>query len=113
MAAMPKPTTQGAKATVLLGSQWGDEGKGAFFFPFDRKERIGIDQLSLTCFLLDLVISTGKLADVLSAEMDVCARCAGGNNAGHTIVVNMGPDKVKTKFDFHLLPSGEFPFLLK
>lgn len=50
---------------------------------------------------------TGKLADILSGEMDVCARCAGGNNAGHTIVVNMGPEKVKTKFDFHLLPSGE------
>lgn len=49
----------------------------------------------------------GKLADILSQEMDVCARCAGGNNAGHTIVVNMGPEKVKTKFDFHLLPSGE------
>jgi len=30
----------------------------------------------------------------------VCARFAGGNNAGHTIVVG------KTKFDFHLLPSG-------
>jgi hypothetical protein len=28
MAAMPKPTDKGAKATVLLGSQWGDEGKG-------------------------------------------------------------------------------------
>lgn len=52
-------------------------------------------------------IFTGKLADLLSTEMDVCARCAGGNNAGHTIVVNMGPDKVKTKFDFHMLPSGE------
>lgn len=39
--------------------------------------------------------------------MDVCARCAGGNNAGHTIVANVGPEKVKTKFDFHLLPSGE------
>lgn len=36
----------------------------------------------------------------------MCARCAGGNNAGHTIVANVGPDKVKTKFDFHLLPSG-------
>lgn len=36
----------------------------------------------------------------------MCARCAGGNNAGHTIVVNMGPEKIKTKFDFHLLPSG-------
>lgn len=28
MAAMPKPTAGGAKATVLLGAQWGDEGKG-------------------------------------------------------------------------------------
>jgi len=32
MAAMPKPTSQGAKATVLLGSQWGDEGKGGYNF---------------------------------------------------------------------------------
>ena len=62
--------------TVVLGSQWGDEGKG-------------------------------KLVDILSAEFDVCARCAGGNNAGHTIVVPMGPEKVPTTFAFHLLPSGE------
>ncbi|KAH9272867.1 adenylosuccinate synthetase [Batrachochytrium salamandrivorans] len=55
--------------TVVLGSQWGDEGKG-------------------------------KLVDVLAQDIDVCARCQGGNNAGHTIVVN------GTKFDFHLLPSG-------
>lgn len=61
--------------TVVLGSQWGDEGKG-------------------------------KLVDILSAEMDVCARCAGGNNAGHTIVVPMGVDKVEKKLAFHLLPSG-------
>ncbi|KIK41418.1 hypothetical protein CY34DRAFT_13050 [Suillus luteus UH-Slu-Lm8-n1] len=61
--------------TVVLGSQWGDEGKG-------------------------------KLVDILSAEFDVCARCAGGNNAGHTIVVPIGPEKVKTTFAFHLLPSG-------
>ena len=61
--------------TIVLGSQWGDEGKG-------------------------------KLVDILSAEMDVCARCAGGNNAGHTIVVPVGPDGVKTTFAFHLLPSG-------
>ncbi|EST08078.1 Adenylosuccinate synthetase [Kalmanozyma brasiliensis GHG001] len=75
MAAMPKPSDSktGGKATVLLGSQWGDEGKG-------------------------------KLADVLSGQMDVCARCAGGNNAGHTIVADV--NGVKTKFDFHLLPSG-------
>ncbi|KAI0050870.1 Adenylosuccinate synthetase [Auriscalpium vulgare] len=61
--------------TVVLGAQWGDEGKG-------------------------------KLVDILSAEVDICARCAGGNNAGHTIVVPIGPDKVKTTFAFHLLPSG-------
>lgn len=56
-------------ATVVLGSQWGDEGKG-------------------------------KLVDILCDDIDVCARCAGGNNAGHTIVVG------KTKYDFHMLPSG-------
>ena len=49
----------------------------------------------------------GKLVDILASEIDVCARCAGGNNAGHTIVVPVGPDKVKTMFDFHLLPSGQ------
>ncbi|RCK62977.1 Adenylosuccinate synthetase [Candida viswanathii] len=54
---------------VVLGSQWGDEGKG-------------------------------KLVDLLCDNIDVCARCAGGNNAGHTIVVG------KTKYDFHMLPSG-------
>ncbi|KAG6371939.1 Adenylosuccinate synthetase [Boletus reticuloceps] len=61
--------------TVVLGTQWGDEGKG-------------------------------KLVDILSAQVDVCARCAGGNNAGHTIVVPIGPDKTPTTFSFHLLPSG-------
>ncbi|KAF8126056.1 Adenylosuccinate synthetase [Boletus edulis] len=61
--------------TVVLGTQWGDEGKG-------------------------------KLVDILSAQVDVCARCAGGNNAGHTIVVPIGPNKTPTTFSFHLLPSG-------
>ncbi|ODV63229.1 adenylosuccinate synthase [Ascoidea rubescens DSM 1968] len=56
-------------ANVVLGSQWGDEGKG-------------------------------KLVDILCNEIDVCCRCAGGNNAGHTIVVN------NIKYDFHMLPSG-------
>jgi adenylosuccinate synthase len=46
--------------------------------------------------------------DILAAEADVCARCAGGNNAGHTIVATIGPNNVKTTFDFHLLPSGLF-----
>lgn len=55
--------------SVVLGAQWGDEGKG-------------------------------KLVDVLAEKADLCCRCQGGNNAGHTIVVN------GTKFDFHLLPSG-------
>ncbi|ODQ79125.1 hypothetical protein BABINDRAFT_37920 [Babjeviella inositovora NRRL Y-12698] len=54
---------------VVLGSQWGDEGKG-------------------------------KLVDILCEDIDVCARCQGGNNAGHTIVVGT------TKYDFHMLPSG-------
>jgi adenylosuccinate synthase len=61
--------------TVVLGSQWGDEGKG-------------------------------KLVDILAQEADVCCRCAGGNNAGHTIVVP-GADGKKVTYDFHLLPSGE------
>lgn len=63
--------------SVVLGAQWGDEGKG-------------------------------KLVDILAADADVCARCAGGNNAGHTIVVPVGPDKVPTTYAFHLLPSGMY-----
>ncbi|GAA95263.1 uncharacterized protein L969DRAFT_45039 [Mixia osmundae IAM 14324] len=66
------------KVRVVIGAQWGDEGKG-------------------------------KLADILAADSDICARCAGGNNAGHTIVVDMpqpNGEKKKTMFDFHLLPSG-------
>lgn len=43
---------------VVLGAQWGDEGKG-------------------------------KLVDILSAEYDICARVAGGSNAGHTIIVDV------------------------
>lgn len=42
----------------------------------------------------------GKLVDLLCDDIDVCARCQGGNNAGHTIVVG------KVKYDFHMLPSG-------
>jgi len=57
------------KVSIVLGGQWGDEGKG-------------------------------KLVDALAQDVDVVARCQGGNNAGHTIVVN------GKKFDFHMLPSG-------
>jgi adenylosuccinate synthase len=53
---------------VVLGAQWGDEGKG-------------------------------KLVDILAADYDICARVAGGSNAGHTIVVG------GKKYKFHLVPS--------
>eukprot|EP01102_Stenamoeba_stenopodia_P022710 TRINITY_DN9566_c0_g1_i1.p1 TRINITY_DN9566_c0_g1~~TRINITY_DN9566_c0_g1_i1.p1 ORF type:complete len:434 (-),score=109.72 TRINITY_DN9566_c0_g1_i1:127-1428(-) len=57
------------KVSVILGSQWGDEGKG-------------------------------KLVDLLASDFDLVARCAGGANAGHTIVVN------GIKYALHLVPSG-------
>ncbi|KAH7162398.1 Adenylosuccinate synthetase [Dactylonectria estremocensis] len=55
--------------TVILGSQWGDEGKG-------------------------------KLTDILAPDAQLCARAAGGHNAGHSIVAN------GVSYSFHLLPSG-------
>ena len=70
------PDSGPAGALVVLGSQWGDEGKG-------------------------------KLVDILAADADICCRCAGGNNAGHTIVVPASEGKEKVMYDFHLLPSGE------
>ncbi len=42
----------------------------------------------------------GKVVDVLAAEADLVARFAGGNNAGHTLVVE--GKKIVT----HLVPSG-------
>ncbi|XP_025190970.1 adenylosuccinate synthetase isoform X1 [Melanaphis sacchari] len=57
------------KVTVVLGAQWGDEGKG-------------------------------KVVDMLATDADLVCRCQGGNNAGHTVVVD------NKEFDFHLLPSG-------
>ncbi|TRY96271.1 hypothetical protein DNTS_001503 [Danionella cerebrum] len=59
----------GNRVTVVLGAQWGDEGKG-------------------------------KVVDLLATESDVVCRCQGGNNAGHTVVVD------EKEYDFHLLPSG-------
>uniref|UniRef100_A0A8C8FJH7 Adenylosuccinate synthetase n=1 Tax=Oncorhynchus tshawytscha TaxID=74940 RepID=A0A8C8FJH7_ONCTS len=59
----------GNKVTVVLGAQWGDEGKG-------------------------------KVVDLLATESDLVCRCQGGNNAGHTVVVE------GKEYDFHLLPSG-------
>ncbi|XP_047096819.1 adenylosuccinate synthetase isoform X1 [Schistocerca piceifrons] len=57
------------KVTVVLGAQWGDEGKG-------------------------------KVVDMLATGADIVCRCQGGNNAGHTVVVD------EREYDFHLLPSG-------
>jgi adenylosuccinate synthase len=56
-------------ATVVVGAQWGDEGKG-------------------------------KITDVLSRTADLVVRFQGGNNAGHTIVVD------GERFALTLIPSG-------
>ena len=42
----------------------------------------------------------GKIIDLLTPQVDVVIRCQGGNNAGHTIVLN-GEKRV-----LHLIPSG-------
>ncbi len=54
---------------VVVGTQWGDEGKG-------------------------------KIVDLLTSRAQVVVRYQGGNNAGHTLVVD------GEKFIFHLVPSG-------
>ena len=57
--------------TIILGTQWGDEGKG-------------------------------KAIDTFAGDFDFVARFNGGNNAGHTIVNELGTFKI------HLVPSGVF-----
>lgn len=42
----------------------------------------------------------GKATDLMSERVDYCVRYSGGNNAGHTVVVD------DEKFFMHLLPSG-------
>ncbi len=54
---------------VVVGTQWGDEGKG-------------------------------KVVDLLGSHVDMVVRFQGGNNAGHTVVVD------GNKTVLHLLPSG-------
>ena len=44
----------------------------------------------------------GKIIDFLSGDADLSLRCAGGSNAGHTIVFD------GKKFAMHLIPSGIF-----
>ncbi|MCP3775202.1 adenylosuccinate synthase [Paenibacillus sp. MZ04-78.2] len=56
---------------VVVGTQWGDEGKG-------------------------------KITDFLAESAEVVARYQGGNNAGHTILIN---DK---KYKLTMIPSGIF-----
>ena len=54
---------------VIVGTQWGDEGKG-------------------------------KIVDLLAEHADIVVRFQGGNNAGHTMVVD------GEQFISHLVPSG-------
>jgi adenylosuccinate synthase len=56
-------------ATAVIGTQWGDEGKG-------------------------------KIVDLLAADADLVVRYHGGNNAGHTLVVN------GEKTILNLVPAG-------
>jgi len=42
----------------------------------------------------------GKIVDLLTADMDIVVRFQGGNNAGHTVIID---DK---KYVLHLVPSG-------
>lgn len=56
-------------SVVVVGTQWGDEGKG-------------------------------KIVDLLTRYADFVVRFQGGNNAGHTLVVE------GKKFVFHIIPSG-------
>ena len=55
--------------SVIIGAQWGDEGKG-------------------------------KITDFFSAQSDYVVRFQGGNNAGHTIILDGRTLKL------HLIPSG-------
>jgi adenylosuccinate synthase len=60
-------------ANVIIGAQWGDEGKG-------------------------------KVVDLYTEFADTVVRFQGGNNAGHTLVVEQ--DGVVQKTVLHLIPSG-------
>jgi len=69
-------------AIVLIGAQWGDEGKGK------ATDLLGVG-----------VKRSG--ADPAPTRVDYVVRYQGGNNAGHTVVT---PDGVS--FALHLVPSG-------
>ena len=58
-------------ATVVIGGQWGDEGKG-------------------------------RVVDLIARDAGVIARYSAGNNAGHTIINDLG------LFALHIVPAGIF-----
>src|SRR5262245_49551490 len=58
-------------AIVVIGGQWGDEGKG-------------------------------RVVDLLARDAHIIARYSAGNNAGHTIINDLG------LFALHLVPAGIF-----
>ena len=58
------------KTMAIIGSQWGDEGKG-------------------------------KITDLLGQKCDIVVRFQGGNNAGHTIIV-----EDKTSISLRLSPTA-------
>ena len=62
-------TLNQSEITVIVGAQWGDEGKG-------------------------------KITDFFAGESDYVVRFHGGNNAGHTVIVN------GETYKLHLIPSG-------
>ncbi len=61
--------TKQSNVSVIVGAQWGDEGKG-------------------------------KITDVFAANAAYVVRFHGGNNAGHTVIVD------GNTFKLHLIPSG-------
>lgn len=67
---------------VVLGAQWGDEGKGKVcnYYEFCSGCK-SLTKRNCQCQF--------QLVDILSGKYDVCARVAGGSNAGHTILVDV------------------------
>ncbi|KAK3381057.1 Adenylosuccinate synthetase [Podospora didyma] len=81
-------------ATIILGSQWGDEGKGTN----QNTNELAPAQQSRAFSVISA--RRRKLTDILCPKTKICARAAGGHNAGHSIVAN------GVSYSFHLLPSG-------
>jgi adenylosuccinate synthase len=64
-------SNKSSNVTVVVGAQWGDEGKG-------------------------------KWVDVLAKDSNLTVRFQGGNNAGHTLIIQ------NQKYVLHQIPSGIF-----